>query len=128
MSSQLRFNVRSLPRLARAVKTLRLERGLTQQQLADSADVSRKWVSTLEKGKVEGLEVVRLLRVLDALDAILTIEAEPTPEPERFPEPSPKLEPTQDPASVFEEVQEQIGLEREFEILARRVDEALGHL
>lgn len=67
------LNARSLPRLGGAVKRLRRERSLTQSELARRAGVSRQWVIALEQGRTEGLEVGRLLRVLDAMDASLTI-------------------------------------------------------
>ncbi|WP_307815928.1 helix-turn-helix transcriptional regulator [Myceligenerans indicum] len=67
------LNARSLPRLARSVKRLRLNRGLTQAELARRAGVSRVWIINLERGETEGLEIGRLMRVLDELDANLTI-------------------------------------------------------
>ncbi|WP_246012529.1 helix-turn-helix domain-containing protein [Myceligenerans xiligouense] len=67
------LNARSLPRLGRSVRRLRLDRGLSQSELADRAGVSRQWVVGLERGQTEGLEVGRLMRVLDELDASLTI-------------------------------------------------------
>lgn len=76
MSSEGRalLNARSLPRLARSVKRLRLDRGLTQVELARRAGVSRVWIINLERGETEGLEIGRLMRVLDELDANLTIQ------------------------------------------------------
>jgi HTH-type transcriptional regulator / antitoxin HipB len=68
------LNARSLPRLARSVKKLRLDRGLTQADLARRAGVSRVWVINLERGETEGIEVGRLMRVLDELDANLVIQ------------------------------------------------------
>ncbi|NLF06094.1 MAG: helix-turn-helix transcriptional regulator [Actinomycetales bacterium] len=67
------YNARSLPRLAAAVRHLRLSRGLTQAQLATRAGVSRQWVSALENGRTEGVELARLMQVLDALDASLVV-------------------------------------------------------
>lgn len=77
MAQARRYNVRSLPRLARAAKARRLELKLSQKELAELADVSRKWVSNFEKGGVEGLELTRVLRVLDALEFTLYAEAAP---------------------------------------------------
>ena len=68
------LNARSLPRLARSVKKLRLDRDMTQAELARRADVSRVWIINLERGETEGLEVGRLMRVLDELDANLMIQ------------------------------------------------------
>jgi predicted transcriptional regulator len=84
MEEVKRYNVRSLPRLARAVKARRLELGMTQAELALAADVSRKWISVLENGGVDGLELARVMRVLDALDAVLFLETNPVvPEGDR---------------------------------------------
>jgi len=69
-------NARSIPRLATTVATLRLERGLTQARLAEQAGVSRQWLNALENGRTQGLEVGRLMRVLDVLDASLMIRDE----------------------------------------------------
>lgn len=70
------INARTLTRLGTAITGLRLRRGLTQAELAAQADVSRQWLSGLENGRIDGLEVGRLMRVLDALDATLMIRDE----------------------------------------------------
>jgi len=67
------LNARSLPRLGTAVTGLRKQRGLTQGQLAERAGVSRQWLNGLEKGRTTGLEVGKLLLLLDALDASLML-------------------------------------------------------
>jgi transcriptional regulator with XRE-family HTH domain len=67
------LNARSLTRLGTAVRRLRLDRGLSQADLAEATDVSRQWIINLEQGRTEGLEVGRLMRVLDELDASLAI-------------------------------------------------------
>lgn len=67
------LNARSLPRLGDAIRRLRLTRGLTQAELADRAEVSRQWVVAVEQGRTEGLELGRVLRLLDALDASLLV-------------------------------------------------------
>lgn len=67
------LNARSLTRLGTAVRRLRLDRGLSQADLAEATDVSRQWIINLERGRTEGLEVGRLMRVLDELDASLAI-------------------------------------------------------
>lgn len=64
---------RSLPRLGAAIRALRHERGLTQAELAARADVSRRWVVEVEAGAREGVELARVLRVLDALEASLMV-------------------------------------------------------
>ena len=71
---------RSLPRLGHAIKTLRLERGMTQVDLAHAADVSRRWVGEVEAGTRRSIELDRALRVLDVLDASLMVRDD-RPEP-----------------------------------------------
>ncbi|WP_369374895.1 helix-turn-helix transcriptional regulator [Promicromonospora sp. Populi] len=73
MTTDKVLNARSLPRLGTAVRRLRLDRGLSQAELAEAADVSRQWIINLEQGRTEGLEVGRLMRVLDELDASLAV-------------------------------------------------------
>jgi transcriptional regulator with XRE-family HTH domain len=67
------INARSLPKLATAVRALRLHRGLTQAQLARAAGVSRQWVVNVEAGRTRGIEVGRLMALLDVLHASLMI-------------------------------------------------------
>lgn len=73
MSEGRTLPARSLPRLGAAIKTLRLERTMTQAELAEAADVSRRWVSEVEAGTRDGVELARVLRVLGALDASLMV-------------------------------------------------------
>lgn len=70
------LNARSLPRLGTAVAGMRKSRGMTQAELARAAGVSRQWLNGLENGRVPGLEVGRLMRLLDTLDASLMIRDE----------------------------------------------------
>lgn len=80
MRSEL-LNSRSLPKLGTAVRTLRQRRQWSQAELSAKADVSRQWIIALENGRTEGMEIGRLMRVLDALDASLMVRddlAEPT--------------------------------------------------
>ena len=59
-------------RLGAALRRLRRERGLTQQELAERAGISRPWVCRMESGKHnEGVGTV--LRVLSALDCDMTL-------------------------------------------------------
>lgn len=70
------LNARSLTKLGSAVRTVRRRRGWSQAELARHADVSRQWVVALENGRTEGLEVGRLMRLLDSLDASLMIRVD----------------------------------------------------
>jgi len=67
------INARSLPKLGLAVRTLRQRRQWSQAELAAMAQVSRQWISALENGQTAGMEIGRLMRVLDVLDASLMI-------------------------------------------------------
>lgn len=67
------LNARSLPQLGAAIRQLRTARGLSQGELARRAGVSRQWVITVEQGRTAGMEIGLLMRVLDALDASLTV-------------------------------------------------------
>jgi transcriptional regulator with XRE-family HTH domain len=66
-------------RLARA----RLERGLTQAQLAAQAGVSKRTVERLEAGAVatQLSGFIRVCRVLDLLDRLDALIPEPVPSP-----------------------------------------------
>ena len=67
------INARSLAKLGLAVRTLRQRRTWSQAELAAKAQVSRQWIIALEGGQTEGMEIGRLMRVLDALDASLML-------------------------------------------------------
>lgn len=71
--SASQINARSLPRLGSAIRALRRRRKLTQAELASAAGVSRQWVVSAESGTVEGLELARVMRVLDVLDTSLWV-------------------------------------------------------
>lgn len=68
------LNARSLPKLGAAVRSLRQRRGLTQSELARQSNVSREWIIALEAGKTYGMEIGRLMQVLDTLNANLMIQ------------------------------------------------------
>ncbi|MDC4233171.1 helix-turn-helix transcriptional regulator [Actinomyces sp. B33] len=51
-----------------AIREERLERGLTQAELASMARVSREWLSGVERGERAGAELSKVLRVLSALE------------------------------------------------------------
>lgn len=61
--------------MGRRVKRKRLERNLTQQEIAGLAGINRTTVSDLERGKPFGmltlLQILRALNALEAVDAFL---------------------------------------------------------
>lgn len=69
--------------LGLAIRRLRDRRRLSQADLAERAGVSRQWIIAVEQGRRTGLEVGLLMRVLDALDASLTIRDDLDTEPQR---------------------------------------------
>lgn len=75
------LNARTLPQLGSAIRKLRTSRGLNQADLARAAGVSRQWVITIEQGRTSGMEIGLLMRVLDALDASLTLRDDRAEEP-----------------------------------------------
>lgn len=60
------MTIRSIRDIAAAVRGRRKELGLSQDQLAKRAGVSRKWISEFEAGKPTA-ELGLVLRVLDEL-------------------------------------------------------------
>lgn len=60
------------PKFGAVVRSARLERGMSQQTLADSAGVSRAWLARFEAGHRRA-ELEQVLRVLSALDLVLSV-------------------------------------------------------
>lgn len=77
------ITARTLPQLGLTIRRLRDRRALSQAELAERAGVSRQWVVAVEQGRKNGLEVGLLMRVLDALDASLTVRDDLEAEAER---------------------------------------------
>ncbi len=63
------------------VKSLRLRRNLTQQQIADATALSLNAIKALESGKAKLTTLVAVLRVLGALDGLDTLVPELTISP-----------------------------------------------
>jgi HTH-type transcriptional regulator / antitoxin HipB len=68
--------LRSVADFAAAIRGARLDRGLSQADLARLSGVSRKWISEFETGK-STVELSPVMRVLEALD--LDMSLSPTP-------------------------------------------------
>ena len=64
--------VKSIGEAAAQVRGRRIQMGLSQDQLAQRAGVSRKWVNEFEAGR-QHAELGHVLRVLDALDLQLDV-------------------------------------------------------
>jgi len=72
------MSIRSIRDAALAVKGRRTDLGLSQQELARRAGVSRKWIYEFEAGKPSA-EIGHVIRVLDALDLRLDVSAAEKP-------------------------------------------------
>jgi transcriptional regulator with XRE-family HTH domain len=71
-----------LAELGRRLARTRLERNLSQQQLADEAGVSRATIERLEAGDpIKSSSLIRVLRSLGLLDALDRLIPEPLPSP-----------------------------------------------
>lgn len=60
--------------LGKTIKDLRKEKGVTQEQLASSAGLSRATLSKLENGYLGNVSVVTLANILNALGYELDIK------------------------------------------------------
>lgn len=71
-----------LAELGRRLARTRLERNLSQQQLADEAGLSKKTIERLEGGEsVKSASLIRALRALGLLDVLDRLVPEPLPSP-----------------------------------------------
>ncbi|WP_294950883.1 helix-turn-helix transcriptional regulator [Sulfurovum sp.] len=64
----------NLLELGSTVKTLRKERGLTQETLAQQADISRATLSKLENGHIAQVSIVTLNDILNHLGYELDVK------------------------------------------------------
>ena len=70
--------VRTARDLGAVVRARRQELGLSQQDVANRAGVSRQWVGAAEAGK-PALELAAVLRLVAALDLALDLDLAPAP-------------------------------------------------
>ncbi len=68
--------------LGQAIRELRGQRGLTQRQLADAADVNETWISHIEAGRTNPAwgTVVRIAAALGVSVSALALRAESLPD------------------------------------------------
>jgi HTH-type transcriptional regulator / antitoxin HipB len=75
--------INSILDLAALVRGRRQALGLSQEELAERAKVSRQWISALEQGR-PGAEMLLILRLLEALELRLFVDPlDPAPEENR---------------------------------------------
>ncbi len=67
--------------IGRRIRSLRLRRNLTQQQVADMATLSLNAIKSLESGRSKLLTLVAVLRELGALDVLDNFIPEPAISP-----------------------------------------------
>ncbi|WP_413460524.1 helix-turn-helix domain-containing protein [Herbaspirillum huttiense] len=67
----------ALPALGSTIRTLRKERGFSQEELADRSEIDRSHMGKIERGE-RNVSVVNLLRIANALDIRLAIIIEKT--------------------------------------------------
>lgn len=63
------------------IRSLRLRRNLTQQQVADAAALSLNAIKSLESGKGKLVTLIAVLRELDGLDGLESFIPEPAVSP-----------------------------------------------
>jgi HTH-type transcriptional regulator/antitoxin HipB len=76
--------ITSILDLSALVRGRRQALGLTQEALADRANVSRQWISAFERGRL-GAELRLILRLLEALELRLSVDPLDSTRKERRP-------------------------------------------
>lgn len=66
-------DISEIDNVAPLIRQLRKDAGLTQAQLATAAGLSRQRVVGIETGQAANIELITLIRILEALGAQLTI-------------------------------------------------------
>jgi y4mF family transcriptional regulator len=74
------MTLHSVADFAAAIRGTRLDRGLSQADLARHSGVSRKWISEFETGK-STVELSLVMRVLEALDLDISLSISHRPAP-----------------------------------------------
>lgn len=63
----------NVAQLGAAVTQLRRDAGWTQEQLADKAGVSRRWLVMFENGRTPGVDATKVFRTLEKLGMELAV-------------------------------------------------------
>jgi HTH-type transcriptional regulator / antitoxin HipB len=69
------MNIATVPQVQALVRGRRKELNLSQESLARTAGISRKWLSEFERGATTAVELPLVLRVLGALELVVEITA-----------------------------------------------------
>lgn len=78
--------ITSARQIGQVIRKKRTALGLSQQQLADAAHVSRGFINRIEKGASTAVYPDKLLDVLKALSLSLLVEGQNAPQPESLKE------------------------------------------
>lgn len=78
--------VNNLASLGHAVSAARHQKGLTQEELARQAEVSKSWVSLLEKGRLANPGIGRLFEIFRILGLEMNVHTMPAQGPKAAPE------------------------------------------
>ncbi|TAL13830.1 MAG: XRE family transcriptional regulator [Aquabacterium sp.] len=71
VSSPRHANHPALVALGDAIRRVRLERGVSQEELAHQSEIDRSYMSSIERGQ-QNPGIVSILRIAQALDTTLT--------------------------------------------------------
>lgn len=75
-------------RIGEKLKSVRLKQNITQQSLAESAEVSLSTVKKIEKGEISSfgslLRILRILRILGKLDSLQSLVEEDQLSPNEY--------------------------------------------
>ncbi|TAK77159.1 MAG: XRE family transcriptional regulator [Aquabacterium sp.] len=71
VSSPRHANHPALIALGDAIRRVRLERGVSQEELAHQSEIDRSYMSSIERGQ-QNPGIVSILRIAQALDTTLT--------------------------------------------------------
>ena len=69
-----------------ALRQAREDRGLTQTQLAELANVSQRWLSNFERGQAPRAELVKVFQVARALGRVFVLREAEAARPQLSPE------------------------------------------
>ena len=74
-----------LEKIGKQVKTARLKQNITQESLAENAQISLSAIKRIEKGQLGSIEsLIRVLRVLNLLDGLIALVQQPQVSPNEY--------------------------------------------
>ena len=73
----MQAEVHTVQELGALLRDRRRRTGMTQQVLAETSGVSRRWVSGVETGRNASVDFYSVLKVLETLDLVLSVVDDP---------------------------------------------------